>query len=132
MPDGKVISRGKLFAGTGFYLDQLAERDVEAHQAFVRRSFEAILRLIEVRRQRVLAEVNGAVGQDDAWMEMHDVAIALCRQTRRIGDVRFLNTACKLTDWAFPTHRKLDSGDRLARYLLALAERELAIKVTLS
>lgn len=128
VPDRAVITRKRLIAGTGLYLDQLAEQDIEQHREFVRHNFETLLRLVEVRRQDALCVVEGMVDREDIWMESHDVAIALCRQSRRTGDARFVNAACKLLDWAYPAHRRLKGGKRLTRYLLALAEREYSLK----
>ena len=129
IPDRKVIARRSIAAGTGYYLDQIAERDLEQHRDFLSRSFESLMRTVEVQRQRSISAVDGRADKHDAWMETHDVSIAFCRHSRRTGDMRFVNTACKLLDWAFPTHRRIADGERLARYLLAMAEREYSIKV---
>jgi hypothetical protein len=39
-----------------------------------------------------------------------------------------LNPALKLNDWAYPVHRRMRPGQRLARFLLALAEQETAME----
>jgi len=55
------------------------------------------------------------------------VAVLFARAARRRGDLRFLNAAFKLNDWAYPVHRRIRPGPRLARYLLSLAEQETAV-----
>ena len=56
------------------------------------------------------------------------MAILFSREARRSGDLRMLNAALKLNDWAFPTHRRLPPSPRLARFLLSLAEQERAVR----
>ncbi len=60
-------------------------------------------------------------------MEWLAIAILFARAARRRGDLRFLNAALKINDWAYSPHRRIRPGPRRGRYLLSLAEQEMAL-----
>jgi len=124
--DGKAISRAGLAPGAGAALLALLERPSNEHAEFLDSSLESLLRHVETRRRAGL-RLDPAPPGVDAWMEWLSVAILLARAARRRGDLRMLNATLKLNDWAFPVHRRMRAGPRLARYLLSLAEQETAI-----
>lgn len=119
---GKIVTGRGVAPGTGdsllWHFENGALLDAE---------LETLLRHVEVKRRQCLQlDPPGAV--EDFWLERHAVAILFCRAARAHGDWRLLNAALKLNDWAFPAQRRLPAGDRLARYLLALAEQETALE----
>ena len=126
VPDAKVITAQRLVAGTGRWLRAIEALGVDTHKEFLDRNLEALLRNVEIRRQRCLQPLLPAADLDVLWMEKHDVAILFASTARRRRDLRFLNAAFKLNDWAFRAHRRLGPRPRLVRYLLALSHQELA------
>lgn len=127
VPDGKVVTAQRLVAGTGRWLDWMEAANHAEYEEFVRANLEGLLRHVEIRRNRCLQPLLPPGSPETHWLEKHDVAILFARASRRRGDLRFLNAALKLNDWAFSDHRRLRPGDRTARYLLALAEQEQAL-----
>jgi hypothetical protein len=70
--------------------------------------------------------------QDTLWLERHAVAVLFCHQAQCSHDLRFLNAALKLNDWAFPYYQKPVSKQRLASYVQALNAQEQAIQELLA
>lgn len=127
LPDGKVVTARRLYAGSGRQLDLLdASGDVQ-HRLFCHGSLEALLRHVEIQRRRSLATIQPDRGVEASRMERLDIAILLARAARRRSDPRFLNAALKLNDWAYRTYRRLPRQASTARYLLALAEQEVSL-----
>lgn len=132
VPKGKVVTAKRLAAGTGKWLDRIECAAVDEHYGFLRDSMDSLLRHVEIRGTRCLQPLMPAASPDVQWIEKHDVAILFARSARRRRDLRLLNAALKLNDWAFPAHRKLPWGARSVRYLLALAEQEMAVSELMS
>jgi len=124
LPDGKVLANGKLVPGSGCMLDWLAGHGDEAAKALVDDNLERLLRHVEVKRKEALVVQQDTFDIDTLWLERHAVAVLFCHQARRNHDLRFLNAALKLNDWAFPLYQKPVSELRLASYLRALTEQE--------
>jgi hypothetical protein len=128
LKDQKVIHKGILRANSGKCLDFLDKEGKPQYQLFVQDNLESLLRHAEVKRDQCFSQVFPKSTLDNLWLEKHDLAILFCRHSRRSGDLRMLNAAMKLNDWAFPINRKQPPGIRLARYLLALAEQERCVQ----
>ncbi len=124
---GKATSREGLALGAAAALLAFLEHPSAEAAAFIEGSLESLLRHVETRRRAGLNIAPGAPGADP-WMEWLMVGILLARASRQRGDLRLLNAALKLNDWAYPVHRRMRPGPRLARFLLALAEQETAIE----
>jgi hypothetical protein len=84
---------------------------------------ELLLRHVEIRRRGGLPVAGLAWSAGEAWIERHAVAVFFSRQARRSGDLRLLNAALKLNDWAF-RRRRAACGEDAAWFLWALAEQE--------
>jgi len=125
VPDGKVVTPKRLVAGTGRWMNWIEETAAVEHREFLQWNLEALLRNVEVKRARCLQPVLPPASPQSQWLEKHDVAILFARSARRRRDLRFLNGALKLNDWAFPAYRRPQWDACSARYLLALAEQEL-------
>jgi hypothetical protein len=121
--DGKVVGRRGLVAGAGEALCFLLENPRGSSETTLDTALEALLRHVEARRKDGLRLSNTPEGTDP-WMEWLSVAVLFSRASRSRGDLRLLNAAFKLNDWAYPAHRRLSLGPRLTRYLLSLAEAE--------
>lgn len=89
---------------------------------------EALLRHVELRRKNCL-QLRGGHGLSERWFEVHDTAILLARWAGRSSDIRYLNTAMKLNDWALVVHRRSVPADLLARYMLSISEVQHAFEV---
>jgi hypothetical protein len=112
--------------GAGAALISLLERPAEDRTFDLDGILESLLRHVETRRRAGLRLLSAREG-GDPWMEWLAIAILFARAARRRGDLRFLNAALKINDWAYPSHRRIRLGPRLARYLLSLAEQETAL-----
>ena len=127
LPKNRIVTSDWLILGSGDVLLWLNDHQPPHLQGFFHENMERTLRHIEVKRKAAL-QMRTPSTTNVTWMERHAVAIVFCRYTRDTGDVRYLNAALKLNDWAYPSHRKLSITSRLIRYLLALAEAEAAIR----
>jgi hypothetical protein len=88
---------------------------------------ERLLRHVEVRRKDSL-RTHPTQSDRDRNKVRHDMALCFMTASRRWDDVRFLNSALKLNDWAFPSYRGKSINPSLTRYLLALTGCELAVR----
>jgi hypothetical protein len=123
LAEGKLTPSKGIAVGIGDILLALLDSDLPEAAAFLQPALESLLRHVETRRKDCLPlSPEGPV--EAAWMEKHAVAILFARASRRRRDLRFLNAAMKMNDWAYPVHRRSPVGPRLVRYLLALAEQE--------
>lgn len=127
LPGERVIDRNGLIPGTGLMLLSILDGP-SGHQAFLQTELERLLRRVEIKRRAALALAPDA-DTSTSRMEQHAVAILFSRAARHFQDLRFLNAALKLNDWAFPSHRRLRSGPNIDRYLWSLAEQETSWKV---
>lgn len=131
MPQGRVLSKGLLAAGTGRHLDVLATHSPR-DPSVVGPAFEMLIRHIEIRRRECLRldhadPMVAESPEEQFWIERHEVAVALSRRSLRVADVRLLNAALKLNDWAVAEHRRIPPSLRLVHFLRAIAEQEVAM-----
>ena len=92
----------------------------------VQDNLERLLRHVEVKRKEALIARQDTPDSDTLWLERHAVALLFCHQAIRSHDLRFLNAALKLNDWAFPYYQRPVSELRLAGYVQALTAQEQA------
>ena len=118
-----VVSKSVVKRDAGKMLDTIRSHANEPTE--LKPHLEKLLRHVEVRRERCLTDFDPPTATlSDRWRQLLDVAILFSRYARQHRDIRFLNAALKLGDWA------LDGGaERLgpeidARLLLSLAEQE--------
>ena len=128
VPNGRVVTAGKVAPGTGRWLDRIDSAGHKSHRDFIDNNINMLLRHVEIRTTRCLL-LDPPSSPADSWQEKFDVAILLARSARRRSDFRLLNAALKLNDWSYPANRKLPVPPR---YLLALAEQEWTIKELMS
>lgn len=101
---------------------QHGEQDLE-----IKGFIEKMLRHVEVRRKDCLRLRHGG-SLADRWFERHDASILMALSAREFNDLRYLNVAMKLMDWALPVHRRSVPADLLARYILAISEVQIAME----
>lgn len=91
---------------------------------------ERLLRHIEVRRRGCFQK--SVSRREDTWSMRHRAALLLSEYALCVKDLRFLNAALKLNDWAFPRYRRASSRKNLPLYLAALHSQECALRELLS
>jgi len=128
LPEDKVVIKGVVPRALGRSLAALEAANDPDTADFTARAVESLLRHVEVKRRAALTLFSPPLNPDEARLERCDLAIYLCLRARRCGDLRLLNTALKLNDWAYPAFRGRAKPDAQARYLRALAEQERAVK----
>jgi hypothetical protein len=128
LPGGRIIIGKAIVAGAGRNLDLLDEEDDPQLRGFLTLSLEGLLRHVEVKRRDCLSEFYPPLRAEEFWLQRHDISILFSRHARRRGDLRMLNAAFKLNDWAYPHYCRNALRAPLARYLLALTEQEIAAK----
>ena len=129
LPQERVIDQTGLAPGTGLMLLSIVDAPGQ-HRTFLQTELERILRRIEVKRQSALQLPPNTPSQN-TWMEKHAIAILLSRSAFVFQDLRLLNAALKLNDWAFPSHRRLHQGPQVDRYVWSLVEQETSWKALL-
>lgn len=125
---GKALEQGVFARGAGAMLDALDEAGSEADRAFAGEWIVRLARHVELQREACLTRATPACVDDDLAIERHAVATLFARAARRRGDLRLLNAALKLNDWAWPAYARggFDRfhAARVLAYLRALAEQE--------
>lgn len=121
-----VLERGVLLAGSADHLRVLLNAQLDRDKrGWLDDQLERLLRHVETRRQESLQTFSPALDKAAAWNERHAVTRLFLQITRFRSDLRFLNAALKLNDWAFKAHRKLSANDpRLLRYISNLVEQQ--------
>lgn len=123
--DAGGINPGRLTPGTGEILSAILSKEMDRHARFLTGCLESLLRHVEVRRKKSLGGIPSS-SQSENWLERHSVAILFCEAASNRADLRFLNAAMKVNDWAYPYHRRLSPRPQVTRYVLALACQERA------
>lgn len=124
-PDMRCIQKGEVTIGSGRMLEVLDASGAGTLQPEVDENLERLLRHVEVERRGALTGYrNSKIDSTAVWMQRHDVSILFSRLARRRHDIRFLNAALKLNDWAYWSHRRRFVPARNARYVLAIFEQE--------
>ena len=126
LPKGRMVSAKGLTASSGSNLLILLGDDL-GYEQLIGDNMERLLRHVEVKREQAL-QLDPPAPPKDTWMEKHAVSVAFSRWSRRHGDMRYLNAALKLNDWALPSHARSAFSPVLVRFLLALAEAEFTLE----
>lgn len=116
-------------------MERLLSDETAVYKEWLSRELERLLRHIEVKKKHCLSPIIPAAGPSEEWIEKHRMAILLAKQARRSHDLRFLNTALKLNEWAYQsnTGKKVQrTGPNLVVFVRALLEQEAACKDLLS
>lgn len=121
-----IVDKGSVERFTAIHLLSILQGQDGAGDLQIKAFVETLLRHVELRRKRCLRLSHG--GSTARWFEKHDTAILLARGARKYNDLRYLNAAMKLIDWALPVHRRSVPTDLLARYVLAVSEVQLAFE----
>jgi len=115
----------------GKLLCLLEESDPLVQQA-IKRTMEALLRHVEVKRQKSLQKFQPPLARPQQRLERHAISILFSRYARQKSDLRFLNAALKMNEWfAKQDPRKTSMLEKVCR-LRALAEQELSARELLA
>jgi hypothetical protein len=122
----QIVERGVLVAGSADHLRVLLNSELDQPTlAWLLEQCERLLRHVETRRQESLQKFTPALDKLAACQERHAVTRLFLQIARVRDDLRFLNAALKLNDWAYRAHRRLPADDsRLLRYLGNLVEQQ--------
>jgi hypothetical protein len=123
-----LVSKGTVERFTAAHLLTLIQEEGGPELNYIGSFLEALLRHVELRRKNCL-QLRGRHGPSDRWFEVHDTAILLSRWAGRSSDIRYLNAAMKLNDWALVVHRRSVPPNLLARYMLSISEVQHAFEV---
>jgi len=124
-------TQGWQAGSAGKLLCLLEESDPLVQQA-IHRTMEALLRHVEVKRQKSLQKFQPPLTRPQQRLERHAISILFSRYARQKGDLRFLNAALKMNEWfAKQDPRKTSMLEKACR-LRALAEQELSARELLA
>jgi hypothetical protein len=124
--NGVAVNKHGLVRQTGLaVLWWLEQGDLE--ESFGRKVFGNLLRHAEIKRQAGF-RLRGKGTETENWIEKHQISLALIRMTKRTKDLRYLNAALKMNDWAFPVMKRRKNDECLAWYCFALIEQETTVK----
>lgn len=125
-----IIVSGKIERFMALNLLAHLDHTTESSAQDLNNSLESLLRHIEIHR-KASVNLREAGSPLERWYEVNDTAILFARAACLQNDLRYLNAAMKLTDWALPVHRRSVPVELLARYVLAVSEVRRAYKVLL-
>ncbi|MGD8848539.1 MAG: hypothetical protein PVI81_07730 [Anaerolineales bacterium] len=123
-----IVAKGTVERSTASHLLSLLVHSGQADRYDLKPMLETLLRHIELRRKRCLQLREGGT-PTDRWLELDNTAILMARAARIFNDLRYLNAALKLIDWALPVHRRSVPAELLSRYMLALSEVHASLEV---
>ena len=107
----------------GNYLDILDHSNKD-HLAFVKAAMESLLKHVEIKRKKFLKAFSHNLSIREMFLEGLAISVLFSRYAYRHKDLRFLNTAFKINDWAFPKLKRENNSKSLSLFLLALTEQE--------
>ncbi len=131
LPKNRVISFKGLVPRTGEMMCWLFEKKAKEEQSYFDSQIETLLRLIEIKKQKGLAHNQGGFEELLASDQQY-LSILFSRIAREKKDIRFLNIALKMNDWAYPAFRGINNSPDLINFLLAIAEAEYSFKELLN
>jgi hypothetical protein len=126
--EGGLIERGAVERFTALYLITILNHRDDQQAPAIESSVERLMRHVELRRKKCL-QLRDDRRLSERWFELNDTAILMARSACSYGDLRYLNAALKLTDWALPVHRRSVPVDLLVRYVLAVSEVQSSFEV---
>ena len=122
-----VLHQGRIEPDSAELLTSMLLIEPNSFENEVATWMERLLRHVEVRRKDSLQIHPGGTHSEHALIR-NDMALCFLTASHKWGDLRFLNAALKLNDWAFSSYRGRSESHSLTRYLLVLTECELALK----
>ena len=123
-PGEGVRYTGELVLGGRISLQALrALRDGAWSHDARNQNLDKLLRRIEVKRRAAL-KFDTPVSERERWQWAAELSLVFSRHALTSQDVRYLNTAMKLNDWAFAYCSKRSTNQACQSFLLAALEAE--------
>jgi len=129
---GGIFDKQGWQAGSADKLLCLLEESDPSIQRAIHQTMEALLRHVEVKRQKSLRKFQPPLTRPQQRLECHAISILFSRYARQEGDLRFLNAALKMNEWFEQHDRKFAYTLEWVRRLRALAEQELSARELLA
>jgi hypothetical protein len=124
-PDA-CLERGRLVSGAAVWFESaVAEQPADVG---VRSAAERLLRHVEVKRSNCLMSADQSLPIEQQCLDRYRCSVAFVRLSESTGDLRFLNAAMKINDWAIKSRQKLSAGQATAKLLLSVALQEDALR----
>lgn len=120
-----VVQKGTVEKAVGSSLELLRSRGVDLTEAAISAQLELLLRHVEIARGDALSRFSSELTPLERRLEKLDVAILFSREARRQSDVRFLNAALKLNDYAYSSGILRQGPTVVGRFVRSLAEQEV-------
>lgn len=127
LPDCSALARTGLPKDAGLLLDWHLMNNAQTDRPALLQIAEQLLRHVEVKRKASLSP-GQVCSQSDRWRQKLAVAIFFCHLALKQKDLRFLNAALKLNDWAFPFFRSRLGTPRAAVFIASLQCQEQALQ----
>jgi len=118
--EGKIIEGGRVATGV---VERLANSPSSPAAS---RAAERLMRFVEVKRADARQQFGLPGDADSTWWDYLWTAILLSRLTLVSHDIRFVNTALKMNDWAFRSLASREGESVGMLFALSLAEQERA------
>lgn len=128
--NGALLHRG-LIDGTMVEAFAVVSRQGKPPEDSDRTMLEGLLRHIEVRRRSGLRFV-GNLSNHGRWRSVARISTLFSQVARDEGDLRYLNAALKLNDWAYRYFKRRRAAHNEVGYLCALLEAEWALMELIS
>ena len=123
--DDPVVVHSVVRKDAGRMLDVIDGSAPEAVRERIRVHLETLMRHVEVKREDCLSRFEPTVeDRTQRALQYLNVAILFSRRAKREMDIRFLNAALKLNDWAIYADFPQAGSVVDARLLLSVAEQE--------
>lgn len=129
---GRIFDKQSWQAGSVNKLLYLLEESDPSIQRAIHQTMEALLRHIEIKRQKSLRKFQPPLTRSQQRLERHAISVLFSRYARQEGDLRFLNAALKMNEWFAQHDRVFASALERVRRLRALAEQELSARELLA
>lgn len=119
-----MLQKGVLQPGAGRHLHTLLQHGSADLERAIAPQLETLLRHVEVTRDQALSRFPMPLSAEELWLERLDVTLLFIRRASHTRDVRFMNAALKLNDYAFLSRQTRKSPVVAARLMRSLAEQE--------
>ena len=119
------LVRGCLMSGAALWFEHVTTLGSDSDKLFA--EAESLLRHVEVKRGRCLQPADCETSLLQRDLDRYRISVGFIRLTEKTSDLRFLNAAIKINDWAIKARRNRIPGQAAAKLLLSIALQEKAV-----
>jgi hypothetical protein len=127
LPDGRTLTKVGVHRYAGLILDWHLEQGRRKALEDLLHVAEQLLLHVEVKRKASLRAAYSATAME-AWGEKLSIAIFFCHVAQKQNDLRFLNTALKINDWAYRFFRERMIPPQASIFIASLQEQESSME----